>query len=204
MPIKAVIFDLYKTLIYFQTEAKYYHKLFKAMDLNDEEYKNAKKLALTKKFNDLKELSKAIKPHHYVDAHDYEKYVKMELNSAVVFSETRDVLEELQSRDFQLGLISNATFHYESPLLTLDLDKYFSAVIFSFAVGMTKPNPDIFNLMLKKLNVSADETVMVGDNWRQDIEGARSVNIQTIYIDRENKHPEREGIKNLKEIFNYL
>ena len=58
------------------------------------------------------------------------------------------------------------------------------AVVVSAAVNKRKPSPEIFLNTLKELGVSADETVFVGDTLDADIDGAKSVGMKAIYIQR--------------------
>ena len=60
--IKAIIFDLYDTLLYIANETKPYTKLFLNLSLQPAEFKQAKAIALTEDFADLSGLVKRIKP----------------------------------------------------------------------------------------------------------------------------------------------
>jgi putative hydrolase of the HAD superfamily len=50
--------------------------------------------------------------------------------------------------------------------------------------GYLKPHPSIFESALKLLDVSASESVMVGDSLAHDIEGARRVGMRGILVHR--------------------
>ena len=54
-----------------------------------------------------------------------------------------------------------------------------------------KPHPSIFQAALQLVNVPASEAVMVGDNVRQDIEGARRAGMGAVLLHRgADPHPQ--------------
>ena len=66
------------------------------------------------------------------------------------------------------------------------------AVVGSKAHGRTKPHPSIFVAALEALGVRADETAMVGDSYEDDIEGARSLGMRAILLDRDGLRPDEQ------------
>jgi len=58
---------------------------------------------------------------------------------------------------------------------------YFKTVTNSEMAGVSKPNPEIFNYALDKAQVKVDQSVMIGDNFLADIEGALGVGMDAIY-----------------------
>ena len=65
-----------------------------------------------------------------------------------------------------------------------------------------KPNSKIFYKALNELNVSPDETIFIGDNIIDDIDGARNIGCKTILIDRQNNFTNFKGkkINNLRDL----
>ncbi|MBR7154593.1 MAG: YjjG family noncanonical pyrimidine nucleotidase [Paludibacteraceae bacterium] len=58
----------------------------------------------------------------------------------------------------------------------------FSHTIISEEVGINKPQPEIFRIALEKNGVAAEETVMIGDSYSSDIEGAKAAGIDQIWL----------------------
>ncbi|MCL5876368.1 MAG: HAD family hydrolase [Candidatus Bathyarchaeota archaeon] len=87
---------------------------------------------------------------------------------------------------YKLGIISN--FAIPECVLKLlkasGIDWLFDVVVVSGAVNKRKPSPDIFRRSLKILGVSAAEAVFVGDTIDADIEGSKAVGMRAIYIER--------------------
>ncbi len=62
------------------------------------------------------------------------------------------------------------------------LGQYLSGAYSSASVGQSKPHEDMFHAPLKDLNLRPDQVVHVGDNLLDDIHGARSVGMHTIWV----------------------
>ncbi|MFC1697781.1 HAD family hydrolase [Nanoarchaeota archaeon] len=102
------------------------------------------------------------------------------------FPETIEVLDGLKKK-YKLILLSNTDgFLIQKILKKYDMEKYFEQIVLSCNIGMLKPNPDIFKLILEKNKLKKEEVVMVGDSMISDIEGAKEVGIKGILIDLDN------------------
>ncbi|MFA5785380.1 MAG: HAD family hydrolase [Actinomycetota bacterium] len=102
-------------------------------------------------------------------------------------------LEELRERGFRLGIVSNAHFlaeYMRADLARLGLSHFFSAEAFSSEVGVRKPHPRIFQHVLGRLGVSADEAIFVGDRVKDDIVGARRVGMRLAVLTRQFRQEE--------------
>ena len=49
-------------------------------------------------------------------------------------------------------------------------------------VAVRKPNPQIFHLACERLGISPEETLMIGDNFEVDIQGAIEAGLQGLHI----------------------
>ena len=105
------------------------------------------------------------------------------LNSLKLRPCAKSLLNAL-SKNYKLGLISNFTYApvIYAGLRKLKINSYFNAVLVSEALGWRKPHRKIFEAVLKKLNVKNYETVYIGDSPLEDIKGAKSLGIHTIFI----------------------
>jgi HAD superfamily hydrolase (TIGR01662 family) len=98
---------------------------------------------------------------------------------------TERVLRELHGK-YKLGVVSNFAIP-ECVVKLLEvhgLDKLFDVVIVSGAVNKRKPHPEIFQKALEKLGVAAEETVFVGDTVDADVKGAKDLGMKTVFIER--------------------
>jgi putative hydrolase of the HAD superfamily len=55
-----------------------------------------------------------------------------------------------------------------------------------------KPHPTVFRAALDRLDVRAEDAVMVGDSLEEDVEGARAIGMRALLVDRDDRYPEVE------------
>ncbi len=95
-------------------------------------------------------------------------------------------LRALKSNDYKLALISNAGD--DADVQTLidknNLRHYFDFIRSSAASGFRKPHRHMFEETLNKLGVFPQQCAMVGDTLDADIKGANALGIYSIWINR--------------------
>jgi len=95
-------------------------------------------------------------------------------------------LENLKKRNLKIGLISNAEKDMSELFNKTGLNKYLETVVISQEVGVTKPNPLIFQAALKKSGLTAKEVLYIGDQYQVDYMGAMNVGLNPVLLDRRN------------------
>ncbi len=103
----------------------------------------------------------------------------------------RKILDELKS-SYQLGIVSNFYGNLETVFEELEIRDLFHCLIDSNRVGVTKPDPKIFQAALDRIGVQAEQAVFVGDNVYRDMEGAREMGMPHILLAGDRK-PERSS-----------
>ena len=101
-----------------------------------------------------------------------------------LYDDVAPVLTDLANAGVRLGLISNTHRSLTSFQEHFDLDGLIAAAISSSEHGYNKPHPSIFRTALRLLQVAPAEAVMVGDNLKQDIEGALGVGMRAVLVCR--------------------
>ena len=110
---------------------------------------------------------------------------------------------------YRLGIVSNSSDEVNTFELMekLKLRPLFEYILSSASFGKRKPHPGIFHAALDHFHVSAEESVMVGDDYEADILGSKSVGMSSIWITKRVKTPlkdlrSNEGfiVSNLAEI----
>lgn len=96
-------------------------------------------------------------------------------------STTTSILNKL-NQNYKLGLISNYYGNVETVLTELNLAEYFIVIIDSSIFGIRKPEKEIFEFMIKKLNANISKTIMVGDSYKNDIKPAKKLGMNTIWL----------------------
>ena len=93
----------------------------------------------------------------------------------------------LSARGIKIGLISNSHRCLVSFEQHFALHGLIAAAISSSEHGYLKPHPSIFESALQLAGVSAAESVMVGDSYPHDVEGARHVGMRGILVQRSSR-----------------
>ena len=68
-------------------------------------------------------------------------------------------------------------------LAMVGADTYFKYVFSSWDIGFKKPDPQFFRIIVDALATTADNCIMIGDNYQKDIAGAKSAGMKTIFLD---------------------
>lgn len=213
MPIKAVIFDLFDTLLpvsggdaFYEPALQKIHKglLDKGVKVSFEEFKRVYFEVRDKLY--IETASTLEEPHFKVRlsrtlkklGYDFDVSHPVVDEGAKAFAEefkryisldneTVEVLQKLHGK-YKLGIVSNISIPelVWELLEEFDLKRYFDTVIISGEVNRRKPHPEIFEKALKNLGVKACETLFVGDTLSTDIKGAKSIGMYTVLIKRTN------------------
>lgn len=135
----------------------------------------------------------------------FKKYLRLYEKNWAVFDDTIEVLESLKSK-YKLGMITNGDKNQQNKKLILTkLKEFFETVIISGEIGISKPNQKIFEIACKEIKEDPKNCIMVGDNYKLDIQGAQNYGLNAIWINRKNEEFEfKNQIKELKELINYL
>lgn len=106
-----------------------------------------------------------------------------------LYDDVTPALRDLAARGLKIGLISNS----HRSLVTFEehfaLSGLIHGAVSSHQHGYLKPHPSIFEAALKLLEVEAGESLMVGDSYAHDIEGARSVGMRGLLVQRSTEAP---------------
>jgi len=91
---------------------------------------------------------------------------------------------------YPLALLTNGTPSVQwAKIRGSGMEKYFIQIIISGDLNTRKPDPVIFNTALERLDISPDETIMIGDNLKSDIEGAARAGIKSVWVNRYDDDP---------------
>lgn len=95
-----------------------------------------------------------------------------------------NVLAGIKKKGYRIGLVSNHTGRRMvlDELRDFGLDKYMDCRIISTLEGIRKPDPALFYTALRKMDVSPDKCLYVGDNPSRDVVGARAAGIAKVVL----------------------
>lgn len=99
-----------------------------------------------------------------------------------------EVLEELRGR-YRLALVTNTLSDMTAEdirglLRVAGVPDVFDVIVVSGEVGVSKPDPRIFEMVLEGLGVGAGEAVMVGNTVSTDVFGGNRVGLRTVLVQR--------------------
>lgn len=103
------------------------------------------------------------------------------------------VLNRLKQR-YRLGIISNNYGNLEAICKETGLDAVMEVLIDSRVVGATKPDPIIFRAALDEMETEPQKSVMIGDSFKRDIEGALNMGMNAIWLVPEERRTESENL----------
>lgn len=99
------------------------------------------------------------------------------------FPKTMEVLVYLKNKGYKLGVISNGiTIKQWEKLVRLDIHYFFDEVITSEEVGFEKPEKEIFEEAMDRMECSAENSLMIGNKVEIDIMGAVHAGMSAILV----------------------
>lgn len=124
-----------------------------------------------------------------------DRYLEISPLKTHVFEGAHETLTYLEKK-YPMAIITNGFNEVVS--IKIDncrLQPYFKHIQTSEDAGFQKPHPAIFQLVLDKFGVKAQEAVMIGDNLETDIGGANASGIHTVLFDPKQQHASYAGTK---------
>lgn len=97
-----------------------------------------------------------------------------------------DLLDNLKSRGYKLGVISNNDGYTESKCQEVGINGYFDFMLDSTKLDMIKPDPRIFHHALTRAELSSEEVIHVGDMYGSDVMGANNAGLDAIWVNSRN------------------
>ena len=112
-----------------------------------------------------------------------------------------DILEYLHDKGFQLHILSNGFQEVTARKCELSgIQNYFKTITSADEINVRKPKHEIYEYALKKAQAEISESMMIGDDWIADIEGAKSFGMEVVFFDVFNDKYEAEGVKVIKKL----
>ena len=125
----------------------------------------------------------------------------------VLFDDVSATLKGLKEKKLKLGLLTNLQTEVDSMCRNLGIADFLDFTVTSAEVGADKPQPPIFLKALELAQVQAGEAIHVGDQYQNDVLGARKVGISPILLDRADYYTEITDcpcIHSLTEVSRYV
>lgn len=123
-----------------------------------------------------------------------------ELRSISLFADVEAVISVLKKSGCKLALCSNLAKPYAAPVRGLlpGLDVY----MWSFEAGAVKPDPRIYDRLCSTLGCKPGSVLMVGDTLEADCDGPIAFGMRALHLNRDGHSA--GSVSNLHEVLNYL
>ena len=102
---------------------------------------------------------------------------------SIIPEDVRRVLPELKQTGYVMAVISNRDKPFQDVLDSHGLSEFFDFSLAGGDVDIYKPEPGIFEHALQRADLTAKETVYVGDNYFADVIGSRRAGLQPVLYD---------------------
>ncbi len=128
----------------------------------------------------------------------------------VVFPESRQLLCELKSRGYLVGVITNGPSYLQNHKMdTSGLRDLCDIVVVSGDIGIHKPDPAIFTYTAEKLGLNTSQCIYVGDHPVNDIQGALQSGMGVIrmnygWFKDQQLNPNIPTIDNIFDVIKYV
>ena len=94
----------------------------------------------------------------------------------------RGVMEELHRAGLRMGVVSNFYGNVDALCREAGMGPYLDVVLDSSVVGLSKPDPRLYQLAAERLGLPPEQIVMVGDNFDRDVRPARAVGMRAYWL----------------------
>ena len=109
----------------------------------------------------------------------FSKYDLVIRNAITEIPETILIVKELQEQGYQTSILSDVTEYQANIIRKLGYYSLFSPVLLSYEIGVKKPNPEVFKILLRELKISADSVLFIDDRI-ENVEAAKKQGIESI------------------------
>lgn len=221
--IRNIFFDLDRTLWDFEKNSKetlqelftefglnnhiesfsIFHK--KYIDINKNLWQLYRKNKITKeelRYKRFEETLKKLKVSQFNLGKDFgEEYIKRSPQKTNLVEGSKEILEHL-SINYTLHIITNGFKEVQYiKLNNSGISTYFQNIIISEEVGYNKPHIKIFRHAETLAKASANECLMIGDDYEPDVKGALNAGWKAIFFSNKKiDNPLPTQISQLKEI----
>ena len=118
--------------------------------------------------------------HLYSTLSFYRKKIReqIRLNNRLV-----DLLNRLKGKEYKLGIVSDGTIDEQIYTLSkMGIIELFDTIIFSEAIGVTKPDRRMFKAAITDLAIEPENIFIIGDDFKKDIIGGKKCGLKTIWV----------------------
>ena len=190
---EAIIFDLFHTLTALESTGSSAPVTFEILGVSVEEWneqlleRSRERLVGKEKdpFTIIEKMAHAIDPtisREIIENATRNRISRFEGALVNIPPENTNILRELKDKGMRLGLISNADVTEVAAWDKSPISSIFESAIFSCHVGFAKPEKEIYEICLRELQVTPEDSIFIGDGGSDELQGARNAGMTTVMI----------------------
>ena len=212
--MKAIVFDLDNTLI--DRQRAFTEMLKDRIQLTlpaDKKHLKEQAIQDILMWDDNGTVSRSVSFKKYCDKYEVTCMTSEELSTywttisgsvVYLFDDVIEVIAYLKDK-YRLAILTNGSpVSQRRKLESTGILNLFELSVVSGEVGIDKPDPRIFDVMCDRLNVKPEECLYIGDNYVNDVLGARNAGWNAIYLNRLHLESDEsqmiDSLKKLKKI----
>lgn len=179
----AFIFDLYGTLLNISHDSRPFDQLARRAD----KYRPAIEFALTSSNPTLADFAANIGLQPQPDVPQLQSQLDDDIHKIHPFRDAITTLKTLKQHGIKTAVISNLATPYKQPFAYHEFDDLVDVKVFSCDCGQMKPSREIYELAAKQLGCDRNDTLMVGDSLRSDVNGPSQIGIMGLHLVRDGR-----------------
>lgn len=202
--IKAVVFDVYGTVVEIRDRRRPYARLLQLLAESGRVPSTDDAARLMSTPCGLAEVVRLLDAELPVSKlAPLEMELLAELASVTLYPDTVETLTALKSAGLKMGLCSNLAAPYAIPVLKL-LPFALDAYAWSFEIGALKPNAVIYREVCHRLACAPHEVMFIGDTLEADYLGPRAIGMQSLHLARQGTARTEDTISTLVQLLDIL
>lgn len=112
-----------------------------------------------------------------------------------------EILEYLVSKEYDLYILTNGFLKtQETKMENSHIDKYFKRIFSSEELGINKPHKDFFHWAVSGIHARKKECLMIGDDEKVDVGGAKNYGIDAIWFNPGNEEISDRALKTISDL----
>lgn len=200
--IKAVVFDLFGTLVTYPPGARHVRAMAEKLDIPFDALHPAwRRLRVQRDAGELDTLGALRVCCDELGIRRTDEQLEVACREVVEFLRgvlvPRDgalsALAALRARGLRIGLVSDANREVAKLWPTSLLAPLIGAAVFSSAEHVRKPDPALYRVVYERLAISAQECLYVGNGDGDELAGAIAAGMRAILFTAPGEHPGREA-----------
>ena len=140
-----------------------------------------------------------------------QRYLQLLSQTHFMLAGAVDLLEDLRSKNYRIGLITNGLKEVQRPRIAqAKMEKHFEVIVVSDEIGVSKPHEGFFQHAFEKMGKPPkSKVIVIGDSLNSDIQGGNNFGVDTCWFNPNSaanltEHKPTFQIQNLESLHELL